>query len=99
MCLKLAVAAWVRTLRDHRYDKENGLDEMEKFYKNHRIEVSVRLDDNEWAVSLFVYYSEGLQNMLATFPMNQVFKTYNDALGAGLAAAKKWIDGRMSKEE
>jgi hypothetical protein len=29
--------------------------------------------------------------------MNQEFKTYDDAMEAGLAAAKKWTDGRMSK--
>jgi hypothetical protein len=73
-----------------------GQSEMEHFYKNHRIEIWVRLDGNDWAVSLFIYYSEGLQNRLATFPMNQVFKTYDDALEAGLAAAKKWIDGSLS---
>jgi hypothetical protein len=28
--------------------------------------------------------------------MNQVFKTYNDAIDAGRAAAKKWIDNRTS---
>jgi hypothetical protein len=72
---------------------------MEHFYKNHRIEISVRLDGNDWAVSLFIYYSEGLQNILVTFPMNQVFKTYDDAMEAGLAAAKKWIDGRLSDPE
>jgi hypothetical protein len=28
--------------------------------------------------------------------MNQEFKTYDDAMEAGLAAAKKWIDERTS---
>jgi hypothetical protein len=65
---------------------------MEHFYKNHRIEISVGLDDNAWTASLFIYYSEGSQNILVTFPMNQNFKTYADATEAGLAAAKKWID-------
>jgi hypothetical protein len=79
--------------------KQRGWNEgtkMEQFYKNHRIEVSLLLDDNTWTVSLFIYYSEGSQNILVTFPMNQVFKTYNDAMDAGFAAAKKWIDERTS---
>jgi hypothetical protein len=70
--------------------------EMERFYRDHRIEFSVRLDGNAWTVSIFIYYSEGLQNILVTFPMNQEFKTYDDAMEAGLAAAKKWIDERTS---
>jgi hypothetical protein len=69
---------------------------MEHFYKDCRIEFSVGLDGNAWTVSVFIYYSEGLLNILVTFPMNQEFKTYDDAMEAGLAAAKKWIDGRMS---
>jgi hypothetical protein len=68
--------------------------EMEHFYRDHRIEFSVTLDSNAWMVSIFIYYSEGPQNILVTFPMNQEFKTYDDAMGAGLAAAKKWIDQR-----
>jgi hypothetical protein len=69
---------------------------MEYFYKNHRIEVSVWLDGNDWTVSVFIYYSEGDENILVTFPMNQNFKTYAAAIDAGLAAAKKWIDNRTS---
>jgi hypothetical protein len=65
---------------------------MEQFYKNHRIEVSLLLDNNTWTVSLFIYYSEGSQNILVTFGINQNFKTYDEAIDAGLAAAKKWID-------
>jgi hypothetical protein len=61
-----------------------------------RIELSVGLDGDAWKVSLFIYYSEGLQNIAVTFPVGQEFKTYDDAVEAGLAAAKKWIDGRMS---
>ena len=56
------------------------------------MDVSVGLDGNDWTVSVFIYYSEDLQNILVTFPMNQNFKTYADAMEAGLAAAKKWID-------
>jgi hypothetical protein len=70
--------------------------EMEHFYRDHRIEFSVTLDGNGWTVGLFIYYSEGLQNILVTFPMIQKFKTYDDAMEAGLAAAKKWIDKRTS---
>jgi hypothetical protein len=70
---------------------------MERFYRDHRIELSVTLDGNAWTVSIFIYYSEGPLNMLVTFPMNQKFKTYDDAIETGLAVAKKWIDERMSK--
>jgi hypothetical protein len=69
---------------------------MEHFYRGHRIECSVTLDGNAWTASVFIYYSEGSQNTLVTFPMNQNFKTYADAIHAGLAAAKKWIDERTS---
>jgi hypothetical protein len=69
---------------------------MEHLYKDHRINISVRLDGNDWMVSVFIYYSEGPSNILVTFPTNEVFKTYDDAMEAGLAAAKKWIDGRLS---
>jgi hypothetical protein len=69
---------------------------MEHLYKNHRIECSVTLDGNAWTVGIFIYYSEDLLNTLVTFPMNQEFRTYDDAMGASLAAAKKWIDERTS---
>ena len=69
---------------------------MEQSYKGHRIEVSVTLDGNAWTVGIFLYYSEGSRNILVTFPMNQEFKAYEDAVEAGLAAAKKWIDERIS---
>jgi hypothetical protein len=70
--------------------------EMEHFYRDHRIEFSVTVDGNAWTVGIFICYSEGPQNKLVTFPMNQEFKTYDDAMEAGLAAAKKWIDERTS---
>jgi hypothetical protein len=69
---------------------------MENFYKNHRIQVSPWLDDNAWTVKLFIYYTEGSQNILVTFPTTQKFKTYDEAINGGLAAAKKWIDERTS---
>jgi hypothetical protein len=72
---------------------------MEHLYKDHRIKISVVLDGNDWTIGVFIYYSEGLQNILATFPVNQKFKTYDNAMETGLAAAKKWIDGRSSKNE
>ena len=68
--------------------------EVEQFYKGYRIEFSVTPDDNAWTVSIFIYYSEGPLKMLVTFPLNQEFKTYHEAMGVGLAAAKKWVDER-----
>jgi hypothetical protein len=44
---------------------------------------------NNWTIGVSIYYSEGLQNMLVAFPVNQKFKIYNDAMEAGLAAARK----------
>jgi hypothetical protein len=72
---------------------------MEHVYKSHRIQISVRLDGNNWTVSVFICYSEGPQNTLVTFPMKQVFETYKNAIEVSLAAAKKWIDGRLSNPE
>ena len=66
---------------------------MEQFYKGYRIEFSVTLDSNAWTVGIFIYYSEGLRHILVTFPMNQEFKSYDQAIEAGFAAAQKWIDG------
>ena len=45
---------------------------MEQFYKGHRIEISVWLEDDGWIASLYVYYSEGLQNILVTFAARYV---------------------------
>jgi hypothetical protein len=82
------------------HSKKGGLQweraEVEQFYKGYRIEVSVTLDGDSWFAAIFIYYSEGLRNILVTFPVNEEFKTYDDAMEAGLAAAKKWIDERMS---
>jgi len=67
--------------------------EVEQFYKGYRIEVSVWLNDDGWCASIFIYYSEGPQNILVTFAVPDAFKTYDGAIEAGLAAAQKWIDG------
>jgi hypothetical protein len=66
---------------------------MEKFYKNHRIEVSVWLEGDDWFANLYIYYSKGLQNVLVSFPVPDSFRTYDGAMEAGLALARKWIDG------
>jgi hypothetical protein len=66
---------------------------MEHVYKNHRIEVSVRLDRNDRMVSVFIYYSEGPSNILVTFPTNEVFKTYDDAMESGLAVRRNGLTG------
>lgn len=70
-----------------------GRGEMEQFYKDHRIEVSLWLDGDGWFVSLFIYYREKATNILVTFSLNEKFTTYDGAIEAGLAAAQKWIDG------
>jgi hypothetical protein len=65
---------------------------MEKFYKNHRIEVSLSLEGDGWSVSLFIYYNENNTNILVTFSLDKTFATYDRAVEAGLSAAQEWID-------
>jgi len=64
---------------------------MVQFYKNHNIEVSVRLNGESWFVNVFIYYHKEATNMLVTFAVNE-FTTYDKAVEAGLAAARRWID-------
>ena len=72
---------------------------MEKFYKNHRIEVSLWLDGDGWLVSLFIYYNETGRNILVTFLLDKKFATYDEAIEAGLSAAQEWIDrGKPNRE-
>jgi hypothetical protein len=70
---------------------------MEKFYKNHRIEISGWLDNDGWFMSVSIYHQhkEGA-NILVTFPLNENFATYGEAVVAGLAAAQKSIDEEPS---
>jgi hypothetical protein len=67
---------------------------MERLYKDHRIQVLVWLDSDRWLVKIFIYYSDGVVNTLSTLAMNEKFTTYHEAIEASLAAAKKWIDVR-----
>ena len=66
---------------------------MEKFYKNHRIEILGWLDNDGWFISVSIYHQhkEGA-NILITFPLNENFAIYGEAVVAGFAAAQKWID-------
>ena len=68
---------------------------LQESYKGHLIDVSVSLDGGDWHTRIFIYYSDGPQNMLVTFAMDDSFKTYDGAIKAGLAAAQKWVDGKM----
>jgi hypothetical protein len=43
-------------------------------------------------VNLYISYQEGVQNILITFMLNQTWATYSEAVEAGLAIAKRWID-------
>ena len=65
---------------------------MVQFYKNHNIEVSVQLNGEAWCVNVFIYYRKEATNMLVTFAVNERFTTYDKAVEAGLAAARRWID-------
>ena len=68
---------------------------MEHFYKDHRIEVSVWLDGDEWFVGLYIYYQVECTNTLVTFSLEGKFTTYDEAVKAGLEAAQQWIDRKM----
>jgi hypothetical protein len=65
---------------------------MKHFYKDHRIEVSVWLDGDEWFVGLYIYYQVERTNTLVTFSLEGKFTTYDEAVKAGLEAAQRWID-------
>jgi hypothetical protein len=77
---------------------DDGVGEMEKFYKNHRIEISGWLDNDGWFISVSIHhqYIEGA-NIFVTFPLNQNFETYGEGAVAGFAAAQKWIDKETSE--
>jgi Domain of unknown function (DUF6566) len=66
---------------------------MEHFYKEHHIQVIVWEDSTgAWVANLYIYYEEDVQSRLITFMLNQTWATYNEAVEAGLATAKHWID-------
>jgi hypothetical protein len=66
---------------------------MDHFYKEHQILVSVREDSTSgWVVNLLISYQQGVKRRLATFMLNETWVTYSQALEAGLATAKHWID-------
>ena len=65
---------------------------MQQIYKDHRIEISVWLDGDEWCANSYIYYQQGPRNMLVSFALPYTFKTYHEAIEAGLLAARNWID-------
>ena len=65
---------------------------MEQFYKNHHIKVRVWLNGDGWFINVFIYYREDATNMLVTFSVNEKFATYDQAVEAGFASARRWID-------
>jgi cyanate permease len=69
---------------------------MEHLYKGHLIQVSVWEDSTGWVVNLYISYQEGVQSVLITFMLNQTWATYSEAVEAGLAIAKRWIDDGKS---
>jgi hypothetical protein len=78
---------------------DDEVDEMEKFYKNHRIEISGWLDNDGWFISVSIYHQhkEGA-NILVTFPLSEPFAIYGEAVVAGFAAAQKLIDKEASQQ-
>jgi hypothetical protein len=68
---------------------------MELFHKKHRIEITPWLDLDRWVVNIFIFYQEEATAMLVTFALDERFPTSDDAIKAGLAAARSWIDRRM----
>ena len=65
---------------------------MERVYKNYNIDVSVWLNDDGWFINVFIYYREDNTNILVTFAVNENVTTYDEAIEAGLNAARRWID-------
>jgi hypothetical protein len=66
---------------------------MEFSYKEHRIQVTVWEESiGGWLANIYISYQQGLQSRLITFMLNQTWPTYSEALEAGLAIAKRWID-------
>jgi hypothetical protein len=65
---------------------------MEHLYNGHLIQVSVWEDSTGWVVNLYISYQEGVQSRLITFMLNQTWATYSEAVEAGLATAKRWIE-------
>lgn len=65
---------------------------MKRFYKGHRIKVSVWQEGDYWFARSYIHYQQEPQNELVTFTVRYPFKIYDEAIEAGLAAAQKWID-------
>jgi hypothetical protein len=65
---------------------------MEHFYEEHRIQVTVWEDSTGWVANVYISYQQGLQSRLITFMLNQTWATYSEAVEAGVATAKRWID-------
>jgi hypothetical protein len=69
-------------------------------YKNHQIEVSVRLvtaGSSGWTADVFITYSENGKNVLESLRMDQTFASPDEAEQNGIEYAKKWIDDRSIK--
>jgi len=65
---------------------------MEHFYKEHHIQVTVWEDSTGCVANIYIHYQHGVQSRLVTFMLNQTWATYSEAVEAGLATAKRWID-------
>lgn len=65
---------------------------MEQFYKKHRIEITPWLDLDHWVVNIFIFFQEQATAMLVTFALDERFATSDEAIEAGLVAARKWVD-------
>jgi hypothetical protein len=65
---------------------------MEQFYKEHHIQVVVWEDSADWVANVYIDYQQGVQSRLVTFMLTQTWATYSEAVEAGLATAKRWID-------
>jgi hypothetical protein len=65
---------------------------MEHFYNEHHIRVSVSEAFPGWVANLFISYREGVESRVATFMLDQIWATDSQAIEAGLATAKHWID-------
>jgi hypothetical protein len=65
---------------------------MHEDYKGHRIQSIASFVPDGWKPHLYVIFSEGGQNILKNFTIDQTFSTQRQAEQAGLSFAQKWID-------
>jgi len=65
---------------------------MEQLYKDHRIQVLAGLNGASWITNLRIFRQKGAAHTFMIFAMNKQFATYDQAIEAGMIAARNWVD-------